>query len=164
MSIDWQLASSLAANVIALGALLWRWLDDRAPSVTIRETEYSPYPRFQVEVEQQPQIENQYFLELELSNTSRKHPLEKYDFMIDCGQNATIELAEAISRSSLRPVEVLEETAISRRYRINNFDPGDVVIFRIRLSNVSANQCSVDGYARGVRLRRVQLKNGMVLK
>jgi len=161
--MDWQLGTSLAGNVIALGGLLWRLWTERAASVTVRQRDFSPYPRFQAEAGQEPNIANRHYLELELSNTSRKHALERYEFLVDFGANASIEQAEAVSKSSLRPVEVLQETLSSRRYRVNNFDPGDIVIFKFRLSNLTAHQCSVDGYGAGVKFRKVQLKKGVRL-
>jgi hypothetical protein len=161
--MDWQLASSLSGNLLALLVLLRRWWNERAPSVTIRQTEYSPYPRFESEANLEPEVRNRYYLELELSNTSHKHSVESYDILFDLGSNANIETSEAISKSSLRPVELLQETPNSRSYRVYNFEPGDIVKFRFRLSNVVASECKVDGYARGVKLRRMRSTSGMTL-
>lgn len=161
--MDWQLGSSLLGNLLVLLALLWRWWNGRASSVTIRETEYSPYPRFESEAGLEPQVRNRYYLELELSNSSRKHSLESYDILFDFGSNANIETSEAISKSSLRPVESLQKTPASRKYRVYNFEPGNIVTFKFRISNVAASRCNVDGYAPGVKLRIVQMNNGMTL-
>lgn len=161
--MDWQLVSSLLGNVAALIGFLGRWRSDRAPSVTIRETEYSPYPRFEADHGQEPTVQNRFYLELELSNSSRKLSLDSYEILFSFGSHATIEQSEAQSKSSLRPVELVQQTPQSRRYRVFNFEPGDLVAFRFRLANVSTHKLSVDGYARGVRLRKIQLKNGMTL-